>query len=612
MTTDSYKTLAIWLKERRRFLHLTQKQVAAAVPCSEQLIKKIEIGERTLQPEMAPRMAEVLDLQGEPRNRFLRVARGEIGFERLPAVDVGGNDLQAVKPIYPVPFQAPPDLPCWVGRKQELQRLRRGLEKRQLISIYGIRGMGGVGKTSLAIHAAYVLRGLFRDGVLWARLDTSDTMSILNAFAQTYGSDVKHLTDVETRSAAVRNILKDKQVLIILDNAENSEQVEPLLPPSFAQCAVLVTSREELNLLDSWQRINLQAFNVDSHEARQLFIKVLGQDYVDQFGEALDHIADLLGHLPLALMIVAGRLSSITQPIEPSDLLLQLRQLDARLDPLIRENRSVRTSFNISYAALPADLQIFFDKLGVFGGDSFDIVAASKVTLVDEAIAGLNLHRLQKLSLVQYSQGERFQLHPLLREYGREHLKEIKLRQSTHWVDVPDPYERMIEHYVERAHANIYCRHQMIPEISNLIATLQTADERKLSRWLPLALDAFFAILRDHGLMMTIERYAKIGLETACLTQDIRGQALVLIVQSELAYWRNQTQLPTLQQALSLAKQCNDMRLVSQCLRHIGRWYLREGGKVSQAKAYCQEGYHIAQQHQLEDLFPAWFKKSQS
>lgn len=607
MTTDSYMTLAIWLKERRKFLHLTQKQVAAAIPCSEQLIKKIELDTRKLQPEMAPRMAEVLDLHGEPCHRFLRIVRGEIGFERLPAVDVGHNEVQIVKPTQPAPFQAPPDLPCWVGRKQELQRLRRGLEKRQLISIYGIRGMGGVGKTSLAIHAAYILRGLFRDGVLWARLDTSDTMSILNAFAQAYGNDVKHLTDVETRSAAVRDILKDKQVLIILDNAENSEQIEPLLPPSSAKCAVLVTSRDELSLLDSWERIHLQAFNVDSHESRQLFTKVLGQAYVDQCCEALDQIADLLGHLPLALMIIAGRLGSVTHPITPSALLLELRQLDTRLDPLIRENRSVRASFNISYAALSEELQVFFDRLGVFGGDDFDIMAAAAVTLVNEDIAKSNLLRLQKLSLVNHSQGERFQLHPLLREYGREHLKEMKLGQRTQGYDMPDPYESMVKHYTQRAGATIYRRNQLIPEISNLIAALQTTDERKLAALLPVALDAFFAILRDHGLLEMAERYAKLGLAVACAVQDIRGQALVLIVQSEIAYWHNQSQLPILQQALPLARQCKDMRLVSQCLRHIGRWYLREGGKVIQAKAYCLEGYDIAQQYQLEDLFPMFY-----
>ena len=111
------------------------------------------------------------------------------------------------------------------------------------VTMTSLRGMGGVGKTALAARLAYQLREHFSDGVLWARLDTSDTLSVLAAFAAAYGQDVSPHRDVAGRAAAVRGILAGKRVLIVLDNAEESAQIRPLLPPSTGQIGVIIWNR---------------------------------------------------------------------------------------------------------------------------------------------------------------------------------------------------------------------------------------------------------------------------------------------------------------------------------------------------------------------------------
>lgn len=595
MTPNSYDFLGAWIKARREHLRLTQKELASATGYSVVAIKKIESDERKLPPNMADRVANALKLYGKNRDYFVDVVNGRSSSVCLPSPQVDSTHLS--------PFQAPPDLPHWVGRRDEMALLQRELTQQKRLAVCGVRGMGGIGKTSLAVHIAYALRDQFPDGVLWARLDTSDTMSILGAFAQAYGHDVKSMNDLQSRVAAVRGILASKRALIVLDNAQHSEQVRPLLPPS-GQCAVLVTSREELAIFDEWQLIHLTAFKAELQESRQLMVNILGLMYVNRFNSELEQIADLLGHLPLAIMIVAGRLNSTYYPISASHLLAQLRQLDARLDPLVREDRSVRASFDLSYDILRPQVQALFDALGVFGGDDFDLPAIADVVATDVATAKSALQSLKDLSLVQDSHSGRFRLHPLLREYAREHLekKSQVLTQLTQAHQL-NPYQRMVMHYVQRARDNQYQRAQLKLETGNFMAALQTAHERQFEALLPVALNAFFISLRDRGLMNQLEDYATIGLSAAQRADDIRGQALVLMCQSEIAHWHTQPQLPYLQQALLLAEQCKDMYLVAQCWRHISRWYLRAGGKVAQAKAACEQGYAIVRQYQLEELY---------
>ncbi len=158
------------------------------------------------------------------------------------------------------PFQAVADLPHFVGRAREMDALKKFLLGAQPAKLCSLQGMAGAGKTALATHLAYQLRPYFPDGVLWARLDNTEPMSILSSFARAYGLDVGEYKDIESRSRIVRELLAHKRVLIILDNVETSDQVEPLLPPT-GMCAVLLTSRRhDLAITRGAQRFQLGPF----------------------------------------------------------------------------------------------------------------------------------------------------------------------------------------------------------------------------------------------------------------------------------------------------------------------------------------------------------------
>jgi hypothetical protein len=157
------------------------------------------------------------------------------------------------------PFQAPPDLANFVGRERELDELRKALaDGGGTAALCGLKGMGGIGKTAIAIHLAHQMRDQFPDGVLWARPDISEPMTILAAFAQAYGADVASLPDEASRAAFVRQLLSDKRVLIVLDNVVEAEPLRWLLPGGKC-CAVVVTSRNR-NVLE---RAGLRVVDVD-------------------------------------------------------------------------------------------------------------------------------------------------------------------------------------------------------------------------------------------------------------------------------------------------------------------------------------------------------------
>ena len=231
------------------------------------------------------------------------------------------------------PFQAIADLPYFVGRDKLLTELEALLRNGRYVTLYSLQGMGGVGKTSLAAHLAYRLRPFFRDGILWARLDTSGTMSILASFAAAYGQDVSLHVDVASRASAVRRILADKQALIVLDNAQTSVQLRPLLPPSTGKTAVLITTRQDLAISDDMHRLSVESFPPDSESALKVFTHFLGQNSTRRWRSELQEIANLLGHLPLLFQLIQSghlhpsRLLSLLIPLGLNHLWHRLSRL---------------------------------------------------------------------------------------------------------------------------------------------------------------------------------------------------------------------------------------------------------------------------------------------
>jgi len=324
-----------------------------------------------------------------------------------------------LRPRPAVPFQAPPDKPQFVGRIDALSDLIAALTSDSESQPCCIVGMGGVGKTTLAVHLAHMLHDHFTDGVLWANTATSEPLAVLDSWARAFDCDYSGLPDLESRAAAMRGLLADKRVLVVLDDVRSAEHARSLLP-SGPQCAVLLTTRDvEIGVSLGAQLYPLSGLTLA--DCLQLMSYIVGEERVASEAACADEICGLLGNLPLAVEIASQRLAS-RRRWQLDDLADRLRDEGSRLRELRTHDQEVRVSFALSWEMLDDDLRRSFALLGVFEGRPFTPAAFATVAELDRRVASDHLYELEALSLVSEEGRVHYRQHPLLADFSREHL----------------------------------------------------------------------------------------------------------------------------------------------------------------------------------------------
>lgn len=543
---------------------------------------------------------ELLQAAGHPsiaelRDQATQGAAGQQPAGQLTTLLAPWKEQHETRPDH-VPFQAIADLPHFVGRDRVRQELSSALLSGEHSGIYSLQGMGGVGKTALAAHLAYQLRPHFPDGILWARVDTSDTMSVLSTFARAYGHDVSQYADLDSRSRVVRDLLADKRALMVLDNVESSAQMEPLLPPS-GTCAVLITTRRRhLAVTRGAQHFLLGPFDQTGDEAMRLFAKVLGQQRAAAEEASLRAIADLLGHLPLALDIVASRLA-----YEPGwsaeDFLQRLRHEQRRLRELTFEQQSVRVSLQLSYTALSSEEQAFFRTLGIFSGEDFSVSAAAHVAFGRSGGAGEememdaedHLRQLFGLSLVRRARPGRYRLHPLLRDFARTQITDPQINQ------------RMVAYFVAFVAQHRRDFQALDQEYDNIMGALAAAQEHQLNPFFVNGVTAFYHFLEARGRYDVAESLLDHARQMAEEQEDMPNRVFILRCQGRIAERRANYDLAEqyFEAGLSLARNATEIPagngVVSDLLRALGVLAARRGD-YGLAEAYYQEGLLLVRQ----------------
>lgn len=314
----------------------------------------------------------------------------------------------------PVPFQAPPRRPTFVGREDELHQLADAI-LRPVSPGCCIIGMAGVGKTTLALEAAYRWRDHFPDGVLWVDVAGIDVMALMLNMAAAYWLDVSRYTDVANRSSKLRELLASKRALIVFDNVTHDSQVQPLLPPTGACAQLVLTQEHQLAVADSFVRLELQPFDPDKEESLALLSHILGSTRVSRERDLFQELADLLGHLPLAVDIAAHRLKHEVG-WTPSSFVEDLRRIGVH--GLTRGASGVEAVFHAVYTRLKPNIQRFLATLSLFGNRDFGLDAAAAAADLTLPMAHDALQILHNVSLVQINGDDRYYLHPLVRDFA--------------------------------------------------------------------------------------------------------------------------------------------------------------------------------------------------
>jgi tetratricopeptide (TPR) repeat protein len=529
------------------------------------------------------RVAAALHLNEADATLLLRSA-GHCSIDKLRQA-AGSEAEQAVLAPWPgrsAPFQAIAGLTHFVGREAELADLEQALLNGRAVAITSLEGMGGIGKTSLAAHLAHRVRHHFPDGVLWARLDTSDPLSILSTFAAAYGRDVSDYPDLDSRSRVVRELLAGKRVLVVLDNAERDEQVQPLLPAA-GHCAVIITSRRrDLCSAHRAYRLALHSFDPQRQEALALFARVLGEEVVNRHRAELAAMADLLGHLPLAVDIAASRLAHEPGWTVPA-FLARLRQEQQRLAELAYGDISLRLSCTISYRALPPGHRQFFAALGVFGPKESGAEAAAHVAELTLTEAEDCLRVLHRFCLVQLNKPGRWRLHPLLRNYARE-----QLRDDGAWL-------RLVDYFVAYAAGHSQDHSLLRLEFDNLIYSLEVAHDQAWQSQLVRGVLALAPYLELSGLYSLALTHLERAIEAAQKMADEMAQVALLRWLATMTrrlsdYERAATHF---QDGLALAYKVEADQEICALLHGLGALAVVQGAYV-QGERYLTEGLDLA------------------
>ncbi len=337
-------------------------------------------------------------------------------------------------PPLPRVAQLPADIPDFTGRSEHLQRLRDLLAGPRrpgspgAVVVAAVIGAGGLGKTTLAVHAAHLLRAHYPDGQLYARLQgaaqhPAEPGDVLARFLRDLGTDPARIpADTEERGALYRSLLTDRRVLIVLDDARDAAHVRPLLPGS-ASCAVLVTTRSRMPDLAGSRFIDLDILERD--EAWNMFAGIVGESRASAEPEATEEVLTACAGLPLAIRIAAARLAARSSWTVRT-IATRLSDERRRLDWLKTGDLAVRACFEVSFASLPApgadgvDPAHAFRLLGLWQGSSIGLPAAAALLGQPEPVAADGLEVLVDAQLLQSPAPDRYRFHDLLRAYAAD------------------------------------------------------------------------------------------------------------------------------------------------------------------------------------------------
>ncbi|MEU7740385.1 BTAD domain-containing putative transcriptional regulator [Nonomuraea sp. NPDC049158] len=313
----------------------------------------------------------------------------------------------------------PYDVPDFAGREAELERLTRLPDG---VSVVAIDGMAGIGKTTLAVHAAHLLAERFPDGGLFVDLqahtagrDPVDAGEALEILLRQLGLPAERIpAGTSERAALWRGELSGLRALVVIDNAADTQHVQPLLPGGSGSMAV-ITSRRRLIDLDGAHAMSVDVLS--ERDAVELFTGVVGPR-ARQEPVAVAEVLRLCGFLPLAVRIAAARLRH--RPRWTVDYLaVRLRDQSRRLAELATAERGVPAAFALSYEHLSPDHRRMFRLLGLHPGQDIDAYAAAALADLTVTRAESLLEDLLDAHMLLQQEPGRYTFHDLLRDHAR-------------------------------------------------------------------------------------------------------------------------------------------------------------------------------------------------
>lgn len=516
------------------------------------------------------------------------------------ATDAPGEPGTQAGPGPPLPrvAQLPADIPDFTGRSDQLRRLYdllswpRQPDSPGAVVVAAVIGAGGLGKTTLAVHAAHLLRTHYPDGQLYANLqgagpNPAAPSDVLARFLRDLGMDPARIpVDAEERAAQYRTLLTDRRVLIVLDDAKDAAHVRPLLPGS-ASCAVLVTTRSRMPDLAGSRFVDLDVLELD--EARAMFATIIGPGRAEAEPQATDEVLIACAGLPLAIRIAGARLAA-RSGWSVRTIASRLSDERRRLDWLKTGDLAVRACFEVSFTSLPrqpgsdaVDPAHAFRLLGIWQGSAIGLPAAATLIGQDDGSVADALEVLVDAQLLQSPAPDRYRFHDLLKAYAADRAQREETASGR-----DEAIQRLLAWYLHTVDA---VAHMVSPHRYQFeLAAPGLGVEPPAFHSVNQALN--WCEAERTNLVAATRQAAAAGLHEIAWQLPVAAVAFF----NRRTYWADWVE--TNQIALASVRQLNDLRGEALVLNCLGTAYLRR--RMGDATEYFEPA--LAIRRQIRDL----------
>lgn len=541
--------------------------------------------------------------------------------QRPPAARPSGPAAPAPAPAPAgVPHALPYDVPDFSGRASELAWIRKaaGGARADTPAIVAIDGMGGGGKTALALRAAHQLAAEYPDGRLFvdlrgftpgqAPLSPFNAQGDLLAAAGIPSAEIPSVA--AGRNALWQSYMRGRHMLLVLDNAASSAQVRALVPASPGSL-VLVTSRPRLIGLDGASWLSLAA--LPEHDGHEILRQTLGPERLGQEREATAELLRLCGGLPLAVRIAAARLSNRPR-WTVQHLVERLRDHGRRLDELSNEGRGVASALLLSYQSMSEDQRTAFRLLSHHPGRYIDVPEAAALLDTGPWDAEDALEELVDARLLESGEPNVYAFHDLVRSFVR------RVAQDSATEEAASAVRRLLDHYLSMAGGACDTLFPGRPQYGAEAGQSAFDSQNAALTWLDRHRDSLLAAVdlaqeyelswhaanlpRELGFHSSIRSYdasANLALRTGvAASRQLGDPGLIRLNLTNLAMgqWRLgrlQEAIAGLSEAWEISRAMEDPRSEAECKARLGQAY-NSLGELERALQLSREANRMARE----------------